>query len=252
MKIGIDIGHNCPPYDVGAVGIRQEDELTKAVGELLMQKLAADGNDVINCTPNMASSVIDSLMRRVDKANYNQVSIYVSIHFNAVSPTNFPRGTEVYAVSNVGKSMAQSILSEITKLGFKDRGVKNAPFYVIKKTTMPAVLVECCFIDSKADMDILDVDKLAEAIKVGLVGPNQESGTIHSGKLKVLQPTILKPSTDQSSSLSLQQLVNIMPGEYSVLDFRHEERHYWVKMSGNQGGRSEHFVFDGHADCEET
>ena len=51
MKFGIDIGHNAPP-DTGAVGIKREDDLTKDVGNRLMQKLSAAGHSVINCTPS--------------------------------------------------------------------------------------------------------------------------------------------------------------------------------------------------------
>lgn len=65
MKFGIDIGHNCPPRDIGASGIKQEDDLTKDVGTRLINKLKAAGNTVINCTPGSASSVSDSLWKRV-------------------------------------------------------------------------------------------------------------------------------------------------------------------------------------------
>jgi N-acetylmuramoyl-L-alanine amidase len=35
---------------------------------------------------------------------------------------------------------------------------------------MPAILIECCFCDAKVDMDLFDVEKMAEAIKDGLIG----------------------------------------------------------------------------------
>jgi N-acetylmuramoyl-L-alanine amidase len=81
MKFGIDIGHNCPP-DIGATGIKQEDDLTKAVGEIVIQNLQKAGHLVINCTPSSANSVDDSLRKRVNKANQANVDFYVSIHFN--------------------------------------------------------------------------------------------------------------------------------------------------------------------------
>jgi N-acetylmuramoyl-L-alanine amidase len=123
MKLGIDMGHNCPP-DTGAVGIKKEDNLTKDVGTRLMQKLAEAGHKVVNCTPSQAATVGESLRKRVNTANDNQVDIFVSIHFNAFSPTANPRGTEIYAISNAGKAIAQSVLKEIVNLGFKDKGVK--------------------------------------------------------------------------------------------------------------------------------
>lgn len=246
MKFGIDIGHNCPP-DTGAVGLKKEDVLTKDVGSRLMLKLSAAGHSVINCTPNTAATVGESLRKRVDKANANLVDLFVSIHFNAVSPTDKPRGTEVFAISNASKAIAQSVLNQIVKLGFKNRGVKNTPFFVIKNTSMPAILVECCFCDSKADINLFDPEQMAEAIKVGLIGESDDTYTLQPGTLKITTKTVLKPSTEQASELPPETLVDINTGDYQVLDFRYEERHYWVKFPNkNMGGRDEHFVFDGH------
>ena len=55
MKFGIDIGHNCPPWDTGAVGFKKEDDLAKDVGTRLIKKLSAAGHSVINCTPSTAA-----------------------------------------------------------------------------------------------------------------------------------------------------------------------------------------------------
>jgi N-acetylmuramoyl-L-alanine amidase len=246
MKFGIDMGHNCPP-DTGAVGIKVEDNLTKAVGTKLMAKLSAAGHSVINCTPNSASSVSDSLEQRVNKANNNNVDIFVSIHFNEFNGS--ARGSEIYALSNAAGRIGQGVLDEIVKLGFTDRGVRDTPkFYVILNTSMPAILIECCFIDSPADMSLFDVDKMAEAIKVGLVGPIKNAPSVtQPGKLKISVPTVLKPSTKQSTQILDAELVDIAVGEYPVVDSRFEENHYWVKWpDSSKGGRDEHFVFAGH------
>lgn len=244
MKFGIDIGHNCPP-DTGAVGVKKEDVLTKDVGSRLMLKLSAAGHSVINCTPNTAATVGESLRKRVDKANANLVDLFVSIHFNAFNGT--AKGTEVFAISNTSKAIAQSVLNQIVKLGFKNRGVKNTPFFVIKNTSMPAILVECCFCDSTADMSLFDPEQMAEAIKVGLIGDSDDTSTVQPGTLKITTKTVLKPSTEQASDLPSNTLVEIELGDYQVSDFRYEEKHYWVKFPNrDMGNRDEHFVFDGH------
>ncbi|HBB34351.1 MAG TPA: N-acetylmuramoyl-L-alanine amidase [Cyanobacteria bacterium UBA8803] len=246
MKFGIDIGHNCPP-DTGAVAIKKEDDLTKAVGTKLIEKLSAAGHSVIYCTPNTAATVGESLRKRVDKANANQVDIFVSIHFNAASPTNEPRGAEIYAISNASKAIAQSVLKEIVKLGFKNRGVRSTAFFVIKNTSMPAILIECCFCDSRADMNLFDAEEMAEAIKVGLIGDSDDTSAPQPGILQISQATVLKPSTEQATDLNRETLVNITPGNFPVLDFRYEERHYWVKWKDkSQRNRDEHFIFDEH------
>jgi N-acetylmuramoyl-L-alanine amidase len=251
MKFGIDMGHNCPPHDTGASGIKQEDVLTKDVGTRLSAKLAAAGHTVVNCTPSSATSVNHSLRQRVNKANSNNVDIFVSIHFNAFKKTDKAMGSEIFAISNASKAIAKSVLAKIVKLGFKDRGVKNTAFYVIKHTSMPAILVECCFVDSKADMDLFDAEKMAEAIKDGLIGDDGSNSTVEPATLKIKVPTILKPSTQQSTDIPQAELVDIAPGSYPVLDVRREERHYWVKWPNkSKADRDEHFIFEEHAEID--
>jgi N-acetylmuramoyl-L-alanine amidase len=166
MKFGIDIGHNSPP-DTGAVGIKVEDQLTKDVGTRLIKKLTTAGHSVVNCTSTQANSVNDSLQQRVDKANSNKVDIFVSIHFNSFNGA--ASGTEIYAISDAAQAIAQPVLNQIIKLGFGNRGVRDKPrFFVIKNTTMPAILIECCFVDSVIDMKLFDAEKMATAIAKGL------------------------------------------------------------------------------------
>jgi N-acetylmuramoyl-L-alanine amidase len=252
MRFGIDCGHNCPPEDTGAIGIKKEDVLTLDVGQKLMSKLASAGHSVINCTPNHANTLGESLRRRVDKANSSAVDIFVSIHFNkfldGTATTDRAMGTEVYALSNIAAAIAQPVLAKIAALGFKNKGVKSANFFVLKNTSMPAILIEVCFLDSTADMNLLNsigTDRLAEAIKDGLIGEREDPGNSRSGTLKISATTILKPSTEQGSELPPESLVNIEPGNYPVIDFGFEERHWWVKWPDrSQANRDKHFIFE--------
>lgn len=247
MKFGIDMGHNCPPHDIGASGVRQEDVVIKEVGTRLIAKLGAAGHSVINCTPTSAVSVNDSLRKRANKANSNNVDIFVSIHFNAFNTKAM--GAEVYGISQTSQAIAKSVLTEIVKLGFKNRGVKNTRFSVLVNTSMPAILIECCFVDSQADMALFDAEKMAEAIKVGLIGDAEDNSTPEPATLRITQKTILKPSTEQSSELESSTLFEIEPGDYAVLDVRREERHFFVKWPDKSfGNRDEHFVFEEFAE----
>ncbi|WP_066380881.1 N-acetylmuramoyl-L-alanine amidase [Anabaena sp. CA = ATCC 33047] len=168
MKYGIDMGHNCPP-DTGARGIKVEDILTIDVGNRVISKLRALGHEVISCNPERASSVRDSLSQRCNKANAARVEVFVSIHFNAFNGR--ANGTEVFAASEAGRRIAQPVLNEIVKLGFFNRGVKSGShLFVLRNTNMPAILVECCFIDSQKDMNIFDAEATANAIVKGLTG----------------------------------------------------------------------------------
>jgi len=167
LKYGIDIGHNCPPADIGAVGIRKEGELNKEVGVLVMEKLKALNHEVVYCTPGYASSSGDSLYRRTNKANVEKVDFYVSIHFNAGGG----HGTEVFAISKAGKEVAKRVVDAIAALGYVNRGVKDGGWlYVLKHTKMPGILVEGGFVDSSEDMQRYNAEKIANAIVKGLTG----------------------------------------------------------------------------------
>ncbi|AFY56661.1 N-acetylmuramoyl-L-alanine amidase [Rivularia sp. PCC 7116] len=176
MRFGIDIGHNSPP-DTGANGIKYEDNLTLDVGNRVIGKLKDLGYQVINCKPAKSDSVGDSLRQRCAKANSSKVDIFVSIHFNAFN--GFANGTEVFAASDTGKKIAKPVLDEILKMGFFNRGVKNGShLFVMKNTNMPAILVECCFIDSAKDMKLFNSESMANAIVKGLTGKLPSSPVI--------------------------------------------------------------------------
>jgi N-acetylmuramoyl-L-alanine amidase len=168
MRYGIDIGHNCSP-DTGARGIKFEDNLTLDVGNRVIAKLRALGHEVIECKPNNASTVKESLTQRCSKANSTKIDTYVSIHFNAFNQQ--ANGTEIYAVGESGRKLAKNVLDEFVKLGFFNRGVKNGShLFVLRNTEMPAILVEGCFLDSQKDMNLYNPENTANAIVKGLTG----------------------------------------------------------------------------------
>ncbi|APC41404.1 N-acetylmuramoyl-L-alanine amidase [Clostridium estertheticum] len=165
MKYGIDIGHNCPPSDIGYVGIRKEDELNKEVGVKVIAKLKELKQEVVYCTPSADSSLSNSLYRRVNKANEENVDLYVSIHFNGGRGD----GTEVFAISESSKKTAKRVVDEIAQLGYVNRGVKDGSFlYLLKNTKMPAILVEGGFLNSKDDMERFNAENIANAIVNGI------------------------------------------------------------------------------------
>lgn len=168
--LAIDIGHNVP-YDTGAVGIRKEDDLNRLVGNALISKLRERGIKVVNCTPNTAKSLNDSLYQRVITANNSGATLFVSIHHNAC-PGGY--GAEVLCIKNnyqggLSTKVGQAILNELYSLGLRNRGVKDRrDLYVINNTSMPALIVECAFVDSSLDMKNYNPEKTAAAIYKGI------------------------------------------------------------------------------------
>ena len=165
-KLAIDMRHNVV-FDGGAIGIRGENVLNYEVGTKLIEKCRAVGINFVNCTPSTVTSLNDSLNQRVSAANANSVDFFISIHHNA-SPGG--EGAEIYAMKGgTGEDVANIILPEIVKLGFKNRGVKDGSnLFVINRTIMPAILIECAFCDSASDMGNYDSEKMAEAIFIGV------------------------------------------------------------------------------------
>lgn len=165
-KIAIDCGHNAP-YDSGATGIRQEDDMTIETGSRVIAKLKQLGYNVIEVLPPTATSVRNSLQQRTDVANANEVDKFVSIHFNKFNGA--ANGTEVYYYNSSATGMAQNVLSSITSnLGFYNRGIKYADYYVLRTSNAPAILIEGCFLDSSTDMNIYNADRLSDAIVNGI------------------------------------------------------------------------------------
>ncbi len=248
MFFAIDIGHNCPPYDTGArTNQYKEDALTKLVGELVISKLSQRGHKTVSVTPQSAYSTDDSLMQRARKANQLDTDYFISIHFNSFSSPR-ANGSEVYVydISSAARALAQSVVSNIASLGFLNRGVKKARFRVLELTSMPAILIECCFISSDKDMRLFDAEKMATAIVDGLVG--KEEVTTISGVLKVNYTTYLKPSSNQSSNIEPIQLEIIQPGNYQAKLIAKEESHYAVELENKIGSRDVDYIYTGHSD----
>lgn len=182
--LAIDIGHNVP-YDTGAVGIRKEDDLNRLVGNALISKLRERGIKVVNCTPNTAKSLNDSLYQRVITANNSGATLFVSIHHNAC-PGGY--GAEVLCIKNnyqggLSTKVGEAILNELSSIGLRNRGVKDRrDLYVINNTSMPALIVECAFVDSSLDMKNYNPEKTAAAIYKGIctalaISENQKPST---------------------------------------------------------------------------
>ena len=174
MKIAVDLGHGVD-FDRGAVGYISEETIINAVGNLVIKKLKNKGHEVIGVRPKVACNTTNSLSQRTTKANKYNVDLYVSIHANAGKGV----GSEVYTYKAKKNDKAVNVLNNIVKLGFKNRGIQDGSrLYVIRHTSMEAMLIEVCFTDTKSDVDLynrLGADTIAEAIANGLVGTKATS-----------------------------------------------------------------------------
>ena len=167
-KIFIDQGHNPSGVNSGAEGngLREQD-VNYAVGVYLAELLTENGGyEVMLSRPTpetaLGTTNAESLRARVDAANAWGADYFISIHCNAAENAA-ANGTETYVFSRASAALplAEAIQAQIVDmLGTKDLGVKENPsLYVLRRTKMPAVLVELAFITNPADAELLRNDR---------------------------------------------------------------------------------------------
>ena len=70
-----------------------------------------------------------------------------------------------------GQGIRKKVCAAISELGFKNRGVKvRTDLRFLRQTKSLAMLIECCFVDDKDDVQLYDVQKMAEAIVYSISG----------------------------------------------------------------------------------
>lgn len=106
-----------------------------------------------------------SLDDRVKIANRNKADLYISVHHNANSGKwGYWSGVETFVMTPREKSRKSTQLAEqihpkvVAAMSIKDRGIKEANFYVLRETKMPAILIEGGFMDSLVDIKKLRDD----------------------------------------------------------------------------------------------
>lgn len=178
MRINVHAGHN-PAGKVacGAVGLLNESTENRRVKDEVIAQLQALGHTVYDCTENNGTGQSDVLRKIVAKCNQHTVDLDVSIHFNSGAGDSKGNGkttgTEalIYSSSSKAKAYAEQTCKAIAALGFKNRGVKySTSLYVLRKTSSPAMLIECCFVDDRDDAELYDYRKMAAAIVKGITG----------------------------------------------------------------------------------
>ncbi|MDU7111991.1 MAG: N-acetylmuramoyl-L-alanine amidase, partial [Clostridium perfringens] len=130
----------------------------RKVYKALIKYLNIAGHNVIDVTPGDCDVNTD-LYLGVQKAKENNSELFLSIHFDkAYDRYEGPLGTGTWIYGRRGKAeiYAKRIVDNISKgTGLKNRGVKeNSKLYELRKTPMPAVLVEVCFCEATEDVRI--------------------------------------------------------------------------------------------------
>ena len=153
MKILIDRGHS---YSApGAVGYVKEVELTHKWGEAIYNKIRALGGDAVLLQDG--ATVSTDLSVPVKQANaFGKDCVFLSVHANsAADPT--ANGSEIFCYKGAYKGKTKELTDAVYNAyrsvvpDLRNRGVKQADYYVLRETVMPATLLELGFVGNHKD-----------------------------------------------------------------------------------------------------
>ena len=178
-KVIIDAGHG--GYDNGAMynGRREKDdnlEIALALGEIL-----ADSGIEVGYT--RVDDVYQAPVEKARLANAQDGDYLVSIHRNSSPEPNTYSGVQslIYEEGGINSLMADNINREMEEVGYQNLGTSvRQNLAVLRRSDMPAVLVEVGFINTDADNALLDAKfaDTAQAIADGIIGTLLQAGEI--------------------------------------------------------------------------
>ena len=168
--IVLDAGHGGENPGATYQGRQEKDDalnLVLAVGAIL----EAGGQEVYY---TRTTDIYESPAQKAAEGNQVGADYFVSIHRNASPYPNQYTGVESLVYNKYGSAarMAKNINAQLEKVGFANQGITERPnLAVLRRTRMPAVLVEVGFINTDADNELLDgrFDEVANAIAAGIL-----------------------------------------------------------------------------------
>ena len=178
-KVVVDAGHG--GSDPGAVsdGRREKDDnlaLALAVGSIL----AENGVDVVY---TRTDDTYETPFQKAQKGNQEGADLFISIHRNSSPEKDQYSGVEtlLYDESGIKKELAENINRELAKEGFQNLGIRERPgLVVLRRTRMPAALIEVGLINTQADNELLDqnFDGVVRAIADGILMTLRKNGLL--------------------------------------------------------------------------
>lgn len=189
MLIALDAGHG--GSDPGAVynGRQEKDDnlrLAMAVGKILQN----NGVEVVYTREN---DIYETPFKKATDANGAGADYFISFHRNSGETPNTASGVQnlIYQKGGESEQIAMAIQDSLVGIGFKDLGIVERPnLVVLRRTEMPAVLIETGFINNSSDNVKFDedFDKIANAIANAIL---QSTGASTVGMSMEEEPYIM-------------------------------------------------------------
>lgn len=149
----IDAGHG--GYDAGTTnGNVKEKDITLSTAFYLGNELEKNHVKVIYTRTNdeaLSDNKIKDLDKRVELGKQHNGDMFISIHVNDFEKSTNVNGFEIYSKDDQSQSLAMSIQKEINSLNLtKNRGIQSGKsLHVLRRNTIPSVLIELGYIRSK-------------------------------------------------------------------------------------------------------
>ena len=190
FKIALDAGHGL--YTAGKRCLKSIDKnetrewfLNDRICDKVEKMLASyEGYSLIRVDDTTGKTDV-SLADRVKKANNFGADFYLSVHHNAGINGGSGGGimSIIYTKASETSAKYQKIIYDelIKETGFKGNRTSPMPkqdLYVCRHTTMPAVLIECGFMDSTTDVPVILSETFAESAAEGIVKALVEIGKL--------------------------------------------------------------------------
>lgn len=169
-RVIVDAGHG--GRDPGAVyGDRKEKDDTLALALELGSILEQNGIDTVY---TRTTDIYQTPYEKAQIGNQSGADLFVSLHRNASADPGSASGVETLVYDQTGDKVeiAENINEQLASLGFANRGVISRPgLVVLRRTNLPAVLVEAGFIDNEADNERFDsqFSAVAQSIADGIL-----------------------------------------------------------------------------------
>jgi N-acetylmuramoyl-L-alanine amidase len=217
ITIVLDAGHGGD--DPGAKSI--DGKYTEAALNLSLAKtineIAKEYNITVVMTregdayPGNATNKNDGLKKRMDITNEVKPEAFISIHTDAAgngklqhSNSGFHAFISAKRDDAAGKTLASSILQNISSLYKTDLLIKQRDdegIYVLDKNTYPAIILQCGYINNKADMDFItnktNQEKIARSILEGI-------REFKNGSIVITTTTIDTPPVDKQKTIVVE------------------------------------------------
>lgn len=185
LTVVVDAGHG--GSDPGKVGVHNEEEkkINLAIAEKLKRNLEHQGIRVVMTrkdddglyTAGAPNKKREDMNRRIEIINGSGAALAVSIHQNSFTDSKY-KGAQVfyYEASEDAKAMAELLQKSLIQNadGTNTRQAKaNDSYYLLKKSEIPAVIIECGFLSNGEEALKLSEDsyqeKLAWAVHLGIM-----------------------------------------------------------------------------------